>query len=151
MVRYFWSTNPILLRDLAWRREDALSAVRAPVCGNRSPDPGWYVICDNQRTPLYVGKAGNLNYRLNSKNGTRDDFANPRRSSDSSWNFLKALRSMGYISALCVAVVREPDLLRRVGAESPLVNVDKGNVEKMLRLFAYTVVAAAIRAPRAGG
>jgi DDE domain len=38
MVRYFWSTNPILLRDLARRREDALGAdLRAPVCGNRSP------------------------------------------------------------------------------------------------------------------
>ena len=32
MVRYFWSTNPILLRDLARRREDALGAdLRAPV------------------------------------------------------------------------------------------------------------------------
>ena len=32
MVRYFWSTNPIVLRDLARRREDALGAdLRAPV------------------------------------------------------------------------------------------------------------------------
>src|SRR5580692_12029759 len=32
MVRYSWSTNPIVLRDLARRREDALGAdLRAPV------------------------------------------------------------------------------------------------------------------------
>jgi len=28
-------------------------------------DPGWYVICDGQRTPLYVGQGNNLHSRLN--------------------------------------------------------------------------------------
>ena len=59
MVRYFWSTNPIVLRDLARRREDALGAdLCAPVCGNRSPStrghasqPGLRAVARDQMRP----------------------------------------------------------------------------------------------------
>jgi hypothetical protein len=39
--------------------------------------PGWYVICDENRRPLYVAEADNLDKRLNSRDGSRDNFANP--------------------------------------------------------------------------
>src|SRR5487761_2377162 len=49
-------------------------------------NPGWYVILEN-KSPLYVGKAENLNSRINSENGSRDQFANPQRKSDTARNF----------------------------------------------------------------
>jgi len=44
-------------------------------------EAGWYVIVADGR-PVYVGEADSLNGRLNSDNGSRDNFMNPQRTSD---------------------------------------------------------------------
>ncbi len=113
--------------------------------GRLPTDPGWYVICDAAQTPLYVGKAENLDARLNTTSGSLDQFANSRRTQDPTRNFIKALSTMGYIPALRVALVREPDLLRRVGIEGPLENLDRGNVEKLLGLFRHVVIRSGVQ------
>lgn len=112
--------------------------------GRLPTDPGWYVICDATQTPLYVGKAENLDTRLNTTSGSLDQFANSRRTQDPTRNFIKALCTQGYISALRVAVIREPDLLRRVGVEGPLEDLDRGNVEKLLGLFRHVVIRSGV-------
>jgi hypothetical protein len=83
--------------------------------GSLPTEPGWYVVRDSQRTPLFVGQADNLDYRLNSTNGTLDNFANSQRKHDSARNFIKALRTMGYLSALYVAVVRDGESKLQAG------------------------------------
>jgi hypothetical protein len=112
--------------------------------GRLSSDPGWYVICDATRAPLYVGKAENLDARLNTTNGSLDQFANSRRTQEPARNFIKALSTMGYIRALHVAVIREPDLLRRVGVQGPLEDIDRSNVEKLLGLFRHMVTRSGV-------
>jgi hypothetical protein len=113
--------------------------------GHLSTGRGWYVICDGMEMPLYVGQAENLDNRLNSENGSRDNFANPQRTNDNARNFIKALRTMGYIATLRVAVVCEPDLLRRIDFAEPLDNRDRANIEKILGLFRHAVLTS--RAP----
>lgn len=112
--------------------------------GRLPTDPGWYVICDATKVPLYVGKAENLDARLNTTNGSLDQFANSRRTQDPTRNFIKALCTMGYIPALRVAVVREPDLLGRVEVQGPLEDLDRGNVEKVLGVFRHVVVRSGV-------
>ncbi|MEW6375155.1 MAG: GIY-YIG nuclease family protein [Thermodesulfobacteriota bacterium] len=51
-------------------------------------ESGLYIIL-NGTSPIYVGKAEDLNKRLNTENGSRDQFANPQRSSDIEGNFIK--------------------------------------------------------------
>jgi hypothetical protein len=109
--------------------------------GSLSTDPGWYIICDGHQTPLYPGKAENLDYRLNSTNGSLDNFAHSQRMNDPVRNFIKRLSTIGCISGLCVAVIREADLLARIGMLGPLDDVERGAVEKVLGLFRYSVVA----------
>lgn len=112
--------------------------------GRLPTDPGWYVICDAAKAPLYVGEAQNLNARLNTTNGSLDQFADSGRTQDPARNFIKALTTMGYISALRVGIVREPDLLSRVGVQGPLKRLDRGNVEKLLSLFRHVVVRSGV-------
>jgi hypothetical protein len=81
-----------------------------------------------------------LNGRLNSENGSRDGFLNSQRQSDPERNFIKVLTTIGYISGLCVGVVREQDLLPTIRLMGPLEEVDRGNVEKTLNLFRHAVV-----------
>ncbi|MFA4915979.1 MAG: hypothetical protein WC560_04835 [Syntrophales bacterium] len=61
--------------------------------------PGWYVICDDMG-PLYVGTAEDLNARLNSENGSRDQFANPKRENDPERNFIKSFSDQGIVKGL---------------------------------------------------
>ncbi len=112
--------------------------------GRLPTDPGWYVICDAAKAPLYVGEAQNLDARLNTTNGSLDQFANSGRTQDPARNFIKALTTMRYIPALRVGIVREPDLLSRVGVLGPLARLDRGNVEKLLGLFRHAVVRSGV-------
>lgn len=102
---------------------------------------GWYVICDSFG-PLYVGIAENLNARLNSENGSRDQFANPQRTSDPERNFIKSFADRGVLNGLTVIVISEGALCSIVGAVSPLTKRDSQNVEKTLNLFRERVVCA---------
>jgi hypothetical protein len=131
-----------ILSDLAvWHKLEV-----SKYCYFRSPDArlptcsGWYVICDGEKTPLYVGQADNIDDRLNSENGSRDNFANPQRTSDLVRNFIKAFRTMDYITTLQVGVVCEPELLQQIGFSAPFQKVDQDNVEKVLGLFRNIVL-----------
>ncbi len=103
---------------------------------------GWYIICDETRRPLYVGTAENLKNRLNSRDGSRDNFANPKRSQDSVRNFVKAFHSTGILPELQVLVVPEQSVCDRLGVPSPLSDLDRGNVEKVLGLFRERIVGS---------
>jgi hypothetical protein len=142
LVRRLLQAAAALLADsAAWHRLEVHRERYFRTPDGRLPtEPGWYVVCDATKAPIYVGKAENLNARLNTTNGSLDQFANSRRTQDPARNFIKALRSMGYISSLRVAVVRERELLRQIGMDGPLEDLDRGNVEKLLGLFRQQVV-----------
>ncbi|WP_447860815.1 hypothetical protein [Nitrospira calida] len=112
--------------------------------GRLPTDPGWYVICDAAKAPLYVGEAQNLDARLNNTNGSLDQFADSGRTQDPARNFIKALTTMGSIPALRVGIVLEPDLLSRVGVQGLLERLDRGNVEKLLGLLRHVVVRSGV-------
>ena len=109
---------------------------------------GWYVICDPGYRPLYVGTATNLNHRLNSEDGSRDGFANPKRLSDPERNFIKALVSSGFLDSLQVLVIPETLLGPFIQAEPPLNKLDRENVEKILNLFRETVLSPVLKNPK---
>ncbi len=67
------------------------------------------------RSPLYAGSAEDLNARLNSKHGSRDNFANPQRTQDPVRNFIKAFRSSGLIPRLRVVLMTESSVCARLG------------------------------------
>jgi hypothetical protein len=124
---------------IAWHRLEVHSRTyfRTPD-GELPAEPGWYVI-DGDRKPIYVGLAEEgLNRRLNSNDA--DGFAHSTRTYESRRNFIKALRTMGYIADLRVGVIREPDLLRQIGLPGPLEPRDRKNIETMLDLFRHSVV-----------
>jgi hypothetical protein len=102
--------------------------------------PGWYVICDESGS-LYVGTAENLEKRLNSPDGSRDQFANPLRTSDSERNLIKAFHDSGVLGDLRVVVLEEPALREMLGLPAALSSRDRHNVEKTLNLFRERVIA----------
>lgn len=102
-------------------------------------EPGWYVICDATGVPLYVGTASDLNGRLNTENGSRDQFANPKRASDSERNFIKAYADLGIIDGLIVVVIPESAVCASMGVRTPLSRRDRHNVEKILNLFRASI------------
>jgi hypothetical protein len=55
-------------------------------------------------------------------------------------NFIKALRTRGYIPTLRVGVVAAPELLRQIDFTGELDDVDRDNVEKMLGLFREAIL-----------
>jgi hypothetical protein len=135
----------ILSNEAAWYRLEVYRQYyfRIPDC--RLPrDPGWYVICDAMKIPLYVGEAQNLDARLNTTNGSLDQFANSGRTQDPARNFIKALTTMGYIPTLHVGIISELDILNRVGIQGSLDRLDRGNVEKLFGLFRHVVVRSGI-------
>lgn len=91
---------------------------------------GWYIILAGT-IPIYVGKAINLNNRLNSEDGSRDQFANPQRTSDIERNFIKKYREAGLIPILRVCVIRHIDLF----PDTQLTNLDIGNIEKFINIW----------------
>lgn len=110
------------------------------VPGGLPTGAGWYVIGDAQ-TSLYVGTADNLDARLNSGNGSRDQFANPQRTSDPERNFIKAFVAGGVLGPLRVTVIPESSLCAALGMAGPLTRRDRHNVEKVLNLFRERVMA----------
>jgi len=97
-------------------------------------NPGWYVIFEKEN-PLYVGKAENLNSRLNTENGSRDQFANPQRKSDPERNLLKKFSDIGVFHSLTVCPLSEENLCSKLELEFPLSDLDRNNVEKFINIF----------------
>ncbi len=108
--------------------------------GNVPSVAGWYVICDEVRRPLYVGTAENLAARLNSKDGSRDNFANPRRTHDPVRNFIKSFRLTGIVPGLWVLLIPEAVILDGLDLSGGLSDLDRCNVEKVIDLFREKIV-----------
>jgi len=104
-----------------------------------SESQGWYLIFVSD-TPLYVGEANNLNNRLNSNDGSRDNFANPKRKSDSERNFLKRFIVTGYLTDPKVLLIEEGAVCKAFGAEYPLSSIDHTNIEKFLGIFRHNIL-----------
>ncbi|MDA2933800.1 GIY-YIG nuclease family protein, partial [Acidobacteria bacterium AH-259-D05] len=83
--------------------------------GPLSSDPGWYVICDEEHRTLYVGATKNLNKRLNTPAGSRDNFANPTREQDPVRNFVKAFASARLLPELYVVTIPERSICSSLG------------------------------------
>ena len=97
-------------------------------------NPGWYIIFENDSS-LYVGKAQNLNSRLNTENGSRDQFANPQRTSDPERNLIKKFSEIGMFNELRVLPINEETLCKKLGLEFPLSDLDRNNIEKFINIF----------------
>jgi len=97
--------------------------------------PGWYVICGPDQSPLYVGTAEDLDARLNTDNGSRDGFANPKRTSDPERNFIKALLASGTLANASVVFFTEMALREKLGLPVPLEKLDRENIEKIINIF----------------
>jgi predicted GIY-YIG superfamily endonuclease len=104
-------------------------------------EEGWYIILDEQ-CPLYVGKAEDLNARLNTNNGSIDNFANKKRAFDAERNFIKKLSETNVFQNLRVCIIQEKALCLALGLNNDkLTKLDKGNIEKIINIskgrFAY--------------
>ncbi len=108
--------------------------------GPITSEAGWYIICDEKRHPIYVGTAANLNSRLNTKDGSRDNFANPQRRTDDARNFIKKFVSTGAINTLSVITVPEPTLCEQAVIRPPLSKLDRKNIEKVLSIFRVAII-----------
>ena len=98
-------------------------------------DPGWYIILDD-KTPIYVGEAQNLNVRLNTPNGSRDNFGHKARTSDSQRNFIKKFSEVQLITNLRVAVIVQPALITAAGLNAAsFTDRDRKNIEKVLNIY----------------
>ena len=103
--------------------------------GSQLPsEPGWYIILDG-RQPLYVGKTDNLDGRLNTDDGSRDQFGDPTRTSDPVRNFIKKFIEIGAVKTPRACIVRRSELAAALGMpESRLSKLDAGNIEKVISL-----------------
>lgn len=97
--------------------------------------PGWYVLLDSEGRSLYAGQADDLNSRLNTENGSRDQFGNPQRTSDPVRNFIKVFVQNGVIECLIAGLLTEEDLRGSLGFSEPLSKLDRDNMEKFLSLM----------------
>ncbi len=104
------------------------------VCETSPPDgPGWYVLLvDNM--PVYAGRADNLNTRLNTDNGSRDNFLNSKRTSDDQRNFIKVFAEQKLFGNLLVCLIPESQLAAIINFQLPLSDLDRNNVEKYLNI-----------------
>jgi hypothetical protein len=94
-------------------------------------EAGWYIILDGI-LPIYVGKAKDLNARLNTDNGSLDNFNNSNRSSDPERNFIKKYTELGLIQNLRVCIITESSL--EINKEE-LNDKDRDNIEKHLNIW----------------
>jgi hypothetical protein len=105
--------------------------------GKIPSESGWYIILES-KSPLYVGKADDLDKRLNTDNGSRDNFGNNKRESDSKRNFIKKFAELNIISNLRVCLIKEKDLCTESNIDSnDLSPIDKGNIEKLIDIFRH--------------
>jgi len=103
--------------------------------GPISPDGGWYIIL-NDGKPIYVGQAENLNRRLNSNNGSLDNYAHKTRKFDSERNFIKKVIEIRVITNTKVFIIPDPILCGEMCINpGNLLKIDRDNIEKLLNIF----------------
>jgi hypothetical protein len=132
------AAKAVLSRAGTWHRLEVRHGRYFATPDGPLPDgPGWYVIGDRTGAARYVGEAGNLNGRLNSNQGSLDNFANSSRASDPVRNFLKVFISNGLLGEPRVGVIQEAEILRAVSVCTALSERDRCNVEKVLDVFRH--------------
>nr|CBH38661.1 hypothetical protein BSM_21380 [uncultured archaeon] len=103
--------------------------------GRIPSESGWYIILEGKK-PLYAGKADDLNKRLNTNNGSIDNFANRGRGSDPERNFIKKFAELNILSNLRVCVIKEKDVCSELNINpNALTDLDRGNIEKLINIF----------------
>ena len=104
--------------------------------GPLSLERGWYVILAPDRKPIYVGKADDLNGRLNTNNGSIDNFANKQRISDPERNFIKRFMELDIFTELRVCIIQERDICLELNLDSNrLSKLDRSNIEKFINIL----------------
>jgi hypothetical protein len=99
------------------------------------PTKGWYIILDGT-VPIYAGKANDLNARLNTNNGSIDNFANKTRASDSKRNFIKKFDELNIFRELRVCIIQERELFSEFASNpTELTDLDRTNIEKIIDIF----------------
>lgn len=97
----------------------------------------WYIILEDKKS-LYTGKADDLNKRLNTNNGSVDNFANKGRNFAPERNFIKKFAELNILSNLRVCVIREKDVCSELNINpNALTDLDRGNIEKLINIFGY--------------
>lgn len=95
---------------------------------------GWYVMLE-ATTPIYVGRAEDLNGRLNSNHGSTDNFAKESRTSDAERNFVKKFHQLGHFKNLRVCVFQQHVFFHLISVDSNgITDTDKDNIEKFLNI-----------------
>jgi hypothetical protein len=103
--------------------------------GRIPSESGWYIILEGKK-PLYAGKAYDLNKRLNTNNGSIDNFANRGRGFDPERNFIKKFAELNILSNLRVCVIKEKDVCSELNINpNALTDLDRGNIEKLINIF----------------
>jgi hypothetical protein len=96
---------------------------------------GWYIILHN-RMPVYVGRADDLNARLNTNNGSLDNFAKQGRKFELERNLIKKFDELNIFETLRVCVIQERSLCSELGLNSNnLTKLDRGSIEKLINIF----------------
>jgi len=93
--------------------------------------PGWYVILKD-KTPIYVGTAKDLDNRLNSPDGSRDNFGSSSRKTDAERNLIKKFTEIGIIVKLRVVIIPISVVDSRVSIN------DRKQIEKLINIFRST-------------
>ncbi len=105
--------------------------------GRIPQESGWYIILEGKK-PLYAGKTDDLNGRLNTNNGSIDNFAKKERSFDLERNFIKKFAELNILSNLRVCIIKEKDLCLELNiSPNVLTDLDRGNIEKLINIFRY--------------
>jgi len=106
------------------------------IIGNQLPNcTGWYIIL-NGANPMYVGKAADLNVRLNTNHGSLDNFAAKSRKGDPERNFIKKFIEIVIVKNIRVCVITKKELCDELGiCNKTFSELDKANTEKVLNLF----------------
>ena len=100
--------------------------------------PGWYIILQ-ETTPIYVGQAGNLNSRLNTNQGSLDNFSAKSRTSDPQRNFIKRFTQVGRFQHLRVCLITHQNLASLLATPGRFFSpLDVGNIEKALNILRGT-------------
>jgi len=100
------------------------------------PEKGWYIILDLNSKPLYVGRADDLNARLNTDDGSRDNFGNPKRASETERNFIKKILELKIFNGLKVCIIKERALCLELGLDPNMLSeLDRKNIEKLINIF----------------
>jgi hypothetical protein len=123
--------NRLLYFQLDFKPNFYFKIINGPI----PSDGGWYIIL-NDGKPIYVGQANNFDSRLNSNNGSLDNFAHGRRTFDSERNFIKKFIEIRVLINMMVIIIPDQILCAEMCINpGNLLKIDRDNIEKLLNIF----------------